>query len=103
MRTSPNDVADPIRNVNTPHEAVEDPRLRAPRAADTPARGAWAAELGTISPEPTLTTEPGPAWLPRTDWSLDAGVGNGSSLASPDGQLCGLFAVDIVGFNGCRR
>jgi hypothetical protein len=103
MRTSPNDVADLIRNVSAPHGAVEDQRLRAHRAADIPARSAWTAELGTISPKPALTREPAAAWLPRTDWSLDAGVGNGSSPAAPDGQLCGLFAVDIVGFNGTRR
>jgi len=28
---------------------------------------------------------------------------NGSPLASLNGQLCGLMAVDIVGFNGTRR
>ena len=27
----------------------------------------------------------------------------GSSLVALDGRLCGLFAVDIVGFNGMRR
>jgi hypothetical protein len=28
---------------------------------------------------------------------------NGPSFLSADGQLCGLFAVDIAGSNGCRR
>ena len=28
---------------------------------------------------------------------------NGSPLAALNGQLCGLMAVDIVGFNGSRR
>jgi len=30
-------------------------------------------------------------------------VRNGSVFTSPDGHLCGLFAVDIAGFNGPRR
>jgi hypothetical protein len=47
--------------------------------------------------------EPGAAWPPRSEWDLDVRLGNGSSPVSPDGQLCGLFAVDIAGFNGCRR
>jgi hypothetical protein len=35
-------------------------------------------------------------------WDV-AGVASGPSFVSPDGQLCGLFAVDIAGFNGSRR
>jgi hypothetical protein len=103
MTMSPNGMADPIRDVNTPNEAVEDQRLRASRARDIATRSAWTAELGSIAPRPAFNGEPGPAWPPRADWSsLDAAVGNGS-LVSPDGLLCGLFAVDIAGFNGCRR
>jgi hypothetical protein len=104
MTTSPNDVADLFRDVNTPHEAVEDQRLRAYRAADIAARSAWTAELGAVTPNAILTREPATARPPRADWgNPDVGTGNGSSSVSPDGQLCGLFAVDIAGFNGCRR
>jgi hypothetical protein len=72
MTMSPNDVADLIRDVNTPN--------------------------------PTLTRQPDAAWRPRADWDdPDVGVGNGSSSVSPDGQLCGLFGVDIAGFNNWRR
>jgi hypothetical protein len=101
---APNEIADLIRDVNTPDKAVEEQRLRAYRAADIAARSAWTEELGSMSPRPAFNREPRPAWLPRADWSsLGAGLGNGSSVVSPDGQLCGLFAVDIAGFNGCRR
>jgi hypothetical protein len=104
MRTSLNDVADLTRDVDTLNEAVEDQRLRAYRAANIAARSAWTVELGAISPKPVLTREPVTPWLPRPDRrGLDIGISNGSSLVSPDGQLCGLFAVDIAGFNGWRR
>jgi hypothetical protein len=104
MTMSPNDVADLIRDVNTSSEAVEDPRLRAHRVADHTARSACPAELGAVIPKPTLARESGTAWLRRADWNgLDPSAVNESSFASPDGQLCGLFAVDIAGFNGCRR
>jgi len=66
--------------------------------------GAWAAELGAVTPKPALTRDSSTTWLSRSDWSsLDVAMGNGSSSVSPDGQLCGLFAVDIAGFNGLRR
>src|SRR5260370_24049479 len=104
MRMSPNDVADLTRDVDTLNEAAEDQRWRAYRAADIAARSAWAAELEAISSKPTLTREPGTAWLPRPDWrDLDMDISNGSSHVAPDGQLCGLFAVDIAGFNGWHR
>ena len=98
MTMAPNEVADLIR------DAVEDQRLRADRTADVAARSAWTAEVGAITPEPALTTKGGTAWLPRADWNRrDAGVAAGSSFASPDGHLCGLFAVDIAGFNRSHR
>ena len=102
---SPNDMADLIRDIDTSsNEAVEDQRLRAYRTADIEARSAWTAELGAITPNPALARGHGTGWLPRADGSgLDVGMGNGSSFVSPDGQLCGLFAVDIAGFNGWRR
>jgi len=104
MTMAPNEVADLIRDVNTSNEMVEDQRLRAYPVADIAARSAWTADLAATTPKPTLTRESGTAWLPRANWSgLDVGMGNGSSLISPDGQLCGLFAVDIAGFNGWRR
>lgn len=104
MRMSPNGVADLTRDVDTLNEAVEDQRLRADRATDIAARSAWTAELGAISSKPTLTREPGIAWLPRGDWrDLDMDMSSGSPLVAPDGQLCGLFAVDIAGFNGSHR
>jgi hypothetical protein len=104
MFLPPVDVAVLIRDVNASNEAVEDKCLHAYRAARIAARSAWTAELGSMSPRPALNGELGPSWPPRAEWSsLDAAVGNGSSLVSPDGQLCGLFAVDIAGFNGCRR
>jgi hypothetical protein len=60
--------------------------------------------LARVTSKPALTGNPGSTWLPRADWStLDVPAGNGSSVVSPDGQLCGLFAVDIAGFNGLRR
>jgi hypothetical protein len=103
MTRSPNDVADLVRDVSTLNEAAEDQRLRAYRT-EIAARSAWTADLGSMSPRPAFNGEPGPAWPPRTGWSsLDAGVGHGNSLVSPNGQLCGLFAVDIAGFNGWRR
>jgi hypothetical protein len=79
--------------------AVEDKCLHA-YLADIAARSAWAGELGSRSSRPALNGELSPSWPPRTEWSsLDAAVGNGSSFASPDGQLCGLFAVDVAGFS----
>lgn len=98
MFLPPIDVAVLIRDVSASNEAVEDQCLRAYRAADIAARSAWTAELGSMSPRPALNGELGVSWPPRADWSsLGAAVGNGSSFASPDGQLCGLFAVDVAG------
>ena len=103
MRMSPNDVADLTSDFETLNEAVEEQRPHAYRA-DLAARSTWTAELGSINPKPTLSREPGTAWLPRADRrGLDLAMGNGSSHVSPDGQLCGLFAVDIAGFNGWHR
>ncbi|HEV2256182.1 MAG TPA: hypothetical protein VGS06_23785 [Streptosporangiaceae bacterium] len=102
MTQSPNDVADLVRDVNTTNAAMAS--QRAYRAADAAARSAWTAELGSIVSGPALAGETGPVWLARADWAgLEASVGNGSSAVSPDGHLCGLFAVDIAGFNGWRR
>lgn len=71
---------------------------------DMDTSSAWTAERGAITPTPALTDDPVTAWLPRADWSSpDVPADNGSAFASPDGQLCGLFAVDIAGFNGSRR
>ena len=104
MTMAPNEVADLLRHADTPNEAVEDQRSRAIRAADIAARSVWTADLGATTPKPALTRESGTAWLPRAYRSdLDMGAGNGSPLAASDGQLCGLFAVDIAGFNGWRR
>jgi hypothetical protein len=98
MTLSPNDVAELIRDVNTPNQAMEDQRLRASRAAEIDARSAWTVELGGI------TGDPGPSWPPYAGWSSpEVSAGHGSSFVPPNGQLCGLFAVDIAGFNGCRR
>ena len=92
------------RDANASKEAAEDQCVRAYRAPDIAAGSAWTAELGATTPKPTLTGDPGTAWLPRADWSsLDAPVGNVSSFVSPEGHLCGLFAVDIAEFNGLRR
>jgi hypothetical protein len=80
MTKSPNDVAGLARDVNMTNAAMAS--QRGYRAADTA----------------------GSAWLARADWAgLEASFGKGSSAVSPDGQLCGLFAVDIAGFNGLRR
>jgi hypothetical protein len=104
MLFQPIDVAVPISDVNASNEATGDQCLRAYRISDSAARSAWTADLGAIAPKPALSEEPGTAWAPRADsTSLDASVGHRSSFASPDGQLCGLFAVDIAGFNGLRR
>lgn len=104
MTMAPNEMADLIRDVDAFNEAVEGQRLRDYRTAEMAVRSAWTAEAEAITPAPTLTTGPGTAGLPRADWSSrDVGMGNGSSFGSPDGQLCGLFAVDIAGFNGSRR
>ena len=104
MTMAPNEVADLFRDADTSNDAVQDQRSRAYRAADIAARSAWTAGLGAATPKPALTRESGTAWLPRAYRSdLDVGAGNGSSLAASDGQLCGLFAVDIAGFNGWRR
>jgi hypothetical protein len=74
MTPSPNDVADLVRDISTTSERSVPSRV-----------------LGTARP-------------PYADWgSLDAPMGHGSSLASADGQLCGLFAVDIAGFNALGR
>ena len=43
-----------------------------------------------------------PAMVPDSEPDLVHVLG-GSSLVALDGRLCGLFAVDIVGFNGMRR
>jgi hypothetical protein len=102
LNVPPNEVADLIRDVATPYEAVGDPRLRAYRAADMVAGSAWTEELEAITPKPAR--EPSAARPPRADSSNpDVGVGNGSSPVSPEGQICTLFAVDVAGFNGCRR
>jgi hypothetical protein len=45
---------------------------------------------------------PDPATAPENELHLIR-VLSGSSLEVLDGQLCGLFGVDIVGFNGWRR
>ena len=104
MLLPPLDVAGLIRDVNVSNEAVEDQCLRAYRTAAIAARSPWTAEVGAITPKPALSDDPGTAWLPHADSSsLDVPVGTRSSFASPDGQLCGLFAVDIAGFNGLRR
>ena len=104
MTMDPNEVADLFRDAGTSNDAVQDQRSRAYRAADIAARSAWTADLGATTPKPALTRESGTAWLPRGYRSdLDLGAGNGSSLAASDGQLCGLFAVDIAGSNGWRR
>lgn len=96
----PDEMADLIRDVNTPSEAIEDRRPR----ADMAGRSARTAEPGSMSSRPALNGEHGRTWLARADWSSPgAGLGHGSSVVSPDGQLCGLFAVDIAGFNSCRR
>jgi hypothetical protein len=76
----PIDAADLIRGVNPSNEAVEVQGPRAYRTADIAARNAWIAEPGAVSPKPALTRD-----------------------VSPDGLLCGLFAVDIAGFNALRR
>ena len=104
MTMAPNEVADLIRDVDAFNEAVEDQRLSARRTANVAARSAWTAEVGAVTAEPALTIPPGTAWLPRADRSRgDAGAGTASSFAAPDGHLCGLFAVDIAGFNrACR-
>ena len=104
MLLPPPDVAVLIRDVSASNEAGEDQRLRVYRAADITAHRSWTAELGGITPKPALSPDPGTALLPHADSSsLDVPEGNRSSFASPDGQLCGLFAVDIAGFNGLRR
>ena len=104
MILPPIDVAVPVRDVSASNEAVQDQCLRAYEAARIAARSAWTAELEDVTLKPTLTGDHGAAWPARADWSsLDAPVGNGSSVVSPDGQLCGLFAADIAGFNGLRR
>jgi hypothetical protein len=104
MLLAPPDVAVLIRDVNASIEAGEDQRLRAYRAADVAAHSSWTAELGAINPKPALSDDPGTARLSHADSSsMDVPVGHRSSFASPDGQLCGLFAVDIAGFNGLRR
>jgi hypothetical protein len=94
------DVADLIRCVNAPNEAVED----ACEAVDIASHAGLTAELGASIPKLVLTRDPGAGWRRRADWSrLDLPEGNGSLLASSDGQLCGLFAVDVAGFNGLCR
>lgn len=104
MPLPPLDVAVLIRDVNASSEAVDDRGLRTYRTADIVSRSAWTAELGGTTLKPALSDDLGTARLPHADSnSLDVPVGNRSSFASPDGQLCGLFAVDIVGFNGLRR
>ena len=45
---------------------------------------------------------PNPATAPEGERSLIRVLG-GSSLGALDGQLCGLFGVDIIGFNSWRR
>ena len=99
------DVAVLIRDVTAYNEAVGDHQfLLGYQAADIAVRSAWAAERGAVTPNPALTRDPGTAWPSCADRSsLDAAVGNGSPSVSPDGQLCGLFAVDIAGFNCLRR
>jgi hypothetical protein len=93
----PTGVAMPIRDVNASNEAMEDQCLDAYQAADIATRSAWTTEL-------RANPEPGTAWLPRVDWSsLDVSAGDGSSFVSPNGHLCGLFAVDIAGFNASCR
>jgi hypothetical protein len=104
MIVPPIDVAVLIRDVNASNEAVEGEYLRTYQAADIDARSAWTAERGAATPRPAHSGDPGTAQLRRADWSgLEVPVGDGSSFVSPDGQLCGLFAVDIAGFNGLRR
>jgi hypothetical protein len=99
------DVAVLIRDVTAYNEAVGDHQfLLGYQAADIAVRSAWAAERGAVTPNPALTRDPITAWPSCADRSsLEAAVGNGSPSVSPDGQLCGLFAVDIAGFNGLRR
>jgi hypothetical protein len=71
---------------------------------DVADQSAWTAELGVIAPTPASSGVSGAAWPLRADWnSLDMPTGNGSLFVLTDGQLCGLFAVDIAGFNGWRR
>ncbi len=100
---APNKMTDLIRDVNMLNGAAEEQRLRGYRA-DIAARSAWTADLGSMPPRSAFNGESSAAWSPRPDWgSLEASLGNGSSPVAAEGQLCGLFAVDIAGFNGSRR
>ncbi|HLW78206.1 MAG TPA: hypothetical protein VKU44_01280 [Terriglobia bacterium] len=102
MTKSPNDAADLVRDVNMTNAAMAS--QRGYRAADTAAHSAWTAERGSSVSGPALAGDTGSAWLARADWAgVEASFGKGSSAVSPDGQLCGLFAVDIAGFNGWHR
>jgi hypothetical protein len=98
------DVAVLVRDVNASSAAVVDQCLCANYAADIAASSARTAGLGAITPNLVPSEDLGTAWLPRAgSSSLDVPAGDRSSFVSPDGQLCGLFAVDIAGFNASRR
>jgi hypothetical protein len=104
MLSLPLDGEELIRDVNAANDAVKDLGLRTYPTADIPVRSAWIANLGAINSRLALSGDRDNAWLSHADSSsLYAPLANTTAFASPDGQLCGLFAVDIVGFNGLRR
>jgi len=102
MTTAPNELTDLVPDLNASDQAAQDRGLRARQTTYIAAR---AAGFEGPTTKPRLIREFGSESAPRANGQDRdmVGVGNGSPFVSPDGQLCGLFAVDIAGFNGSQR
>ncbi len=102
MTMAPNKSTDLVPDVDVSDQASQDQGLHAHQTGDIAAR---ATGLGDSATKPRLMREFGSEWAPRADGQDRdiLGAGNGSPFVPPNGQLCGLFAVDIAGFNSSRR
>jgi hypothetical protein len=102
MTKMSNKLTNLVSDLNASDRTAQDRGRRARQTGDIAAR---ATGWESTSTKPRLITEFGSEWTLRANGQDPDMVGadNGSPFVPPDGQLCGLFAVDIAGFNGSRR